>query len=78
MYKRKLGEYQNWTLTKHQYLQHIKNVWLERASDFVEDLCSGEREMVPVDLRIMFHDARNLLGYPVFAWPCVCLVKHRG
>ena len=77
LFKRKQGGYRNWRLSKQQYLHHIKGVWLERASDFVEDLCSGEREMVPVDLRNMFHDARKLLGYPAYAWPCVCLVKHR-
>ena len=78
LFKTKQGDYRNWRLSKQQYRRHIKEEWLERASDFVEELCSGEREMVPVDLRVMFHDARKLVGYPVYAWPGVCLVKHRG
>ena len=51
MYKSQLADYRNWTLSKPQYLHHIKHMWLERAPDFVEELCSGERKMVPLDLR---------------------------
>ena len=53
-------------------------MWLEVASDFVEEISDGDCDLIPLDLRAMIHDARTLLGYPTFSWPAILHVTDNG
>ena len=70
--------YQTWELTKTEYMRELKQVWLERASGFVKESSDGDRDLVPLDLQIMIHEARTKLGFPKYAWPVILHVKDHG
>ena len=70
--------YRNWDLTKKEYTRELKHVWLEVASDFVKELSDRDRDLIPLDLRVMIHDARTLYGYPTFCWPVILHVTDNG
>ena len=70
--------YRNWDLTKKRYTHEIKHCWLQDASDFVEEVSDGSRDLIPLDLRHMIHEARKLLGYPTFSWTVILHVTDNG
>ena len=70
--------YRNWDLTKRRYTHEIKHGWLQDASDFVEEVSDGSRDLIPLDLRSMIHDARKLVGYPSYAWPAILHITGNG
>ena len=39
----------NWDLTKKEYTRELKNAWLEVASDFVEEISDGKRDLIPLE-----------------------------
>ena len=70
--------YQNWELTKAEYMRDLKQVWLEHVSGFVEETSDRDRDLIPLGLRKMIHDTRTLLGYPKYALPVILHVKDHG
>ena len=77
-YNRLTHAYQNWDISKKKYMRDIKHEWLEEASIFVEEDSDGCRDLIPLDLRAMIHDARKLAGYPVYYWPAILHVTDNG
>ena len=77
-YAQLTSAYQNWDLTKKKYTHEIKHGWLQDASDFVEEVSDGSRDLIPLDLRSMIHDARKLVGYPSYAWPAILHITGNG